>query len=167
MWRYQVLEAAYEQPFRLLVTEENGDRRFELWFEGARRRLMRVVKITENRRTDLIVHSGPDPYFGWSFVYPVIFDWPDLPQTGQDAAREFVDDDGRLVEEVTRVTAPSQFEIRMTSVSDDGAGYTQTRRSAQTWSQNSPWWSDAVIETEQEMDGEKSAQVDIRGRLIS
>src|SRR5436190_9966692 len=78
VWRYQVVQLDRQRSIaQLTAFDEQEDRSLELWFEGPLKVLVRVVKVAENRRSDLIVHSGPDPYFGWSSVYPAIFDWPD------------------------------------------------------------------------------------------
>jgi hypothetical protein len=123
--------------------------------------------IAAHRRSDLIVHSGPDPYFGWSQSYPAIFDWPDLPQNRQAIEREFVNDEGQPIVEVLRFVPPAQFEIEMTLTREVDSGFTEVRRSTQTWAENSPWWSSAAIETIYDIDGEKSTDGNIRGRLIA
>jgi hypothetical protein len=167
VWKYQVLEINTDlSAFQVAATEEDGEGRLELWFEGAERRLRRVVKLVADRRTDLVVHREAGPYFGWTAVYPVIFDWPDLPQTKESSKREFVDDDGQTVEEESRFTPPSQHEIQMILRREIDGGYVETIRSSQLWVENNPWWSTAQIETERIIDGDKSVETNISGRLI-
>jgi hypothetical protein len=168
-WRYRVVEVDSERGLaQLLATEEGGEERtFELSFAGPLKVLVRVVMIAAHRRSDLIVHSGPDPYFGWSQSYPAIFDWPDLPQNRQAIEREFVNDEGQPIVEVLRFVPPAQFEIEMTLTREVDSGFTEVRRSTQSWAENSPWWSSAAIETIYDIDGEKSTDGNIRGRLIA
>lgn len=150
---------------QILATEESGGGRLELWFTLPALTLSRVVKIAGDRRIDLIVHDEQESYFGWSPAYPVIFDWPQIPAARQHAKREFTNDEGLQVEEVLQFPSASQFEITMTSRRKIDEGYLETRRSTQLWAAGSPWWSNAAIETEYNIDGEVSRVVNIRARL--
>ena len=168
VWRYQAGQVNPELGgIPILAAEEGGDRKFELWFDLPSPNLRRVVKIVANRRSDFIVHSGRDPFFGWSQEHPVIFDWPGLPLEAQDAERTFVSEDGLPVDEVIRVTAPSQLEISMMMKRQIDAGFTQTQRVKQVWEKGRPWWSSAVVDTGYDIDGSKSVERHIVGRLLA
>lgn len=165
VWIYRVMDREAQQ-IRLQATEEGGAGKFDLWFNAPLVSFRRAVKIIDTRSIDLIVHPGPTSYFGWSAVYPLIFDWAPPPQSRNPASRAFTDDDGQRVAETIRFTSPSQFEIEMTVQRTIDAGYMETRRSRQSWMAGSPWWSEASIETERLIDGKKSDETNIRGRLI-
>lgn len=155
---------------RVEAVEEGGpgklDLRFDLRLNAPLLTLRRVVRITSGRAVDLVVRSAQTPYFGWSQSYPLIFDWPALPQFKQAGTREFTDDDGQRIAEVVRFTSLTQFEVVMTLRRTIDSGYTETRRSIQAWTVGSPWWSEASIQTESSIDGKKSGEINIRGRLI-
>ena len=110
--------------------------------------------------------ATPDPYFGWSASYPLIFDWPALPGKREQSRREFKNDDGQRVEQSLRFAGPSQFEVVMTLRRKIDTGFTEVQRSTQTWNEGSPWWSTASIRTERSMDGKTSDQISIRGKLM-
>ena len=154
------------QQIRIEATEEGGSGNFELWFEASPLRFRRAVKIVGNRRIDAIVHSANTPYSGWSADDPLIFDWPALPSANKDSAREFTDDNGRRIRQAVRFTSPAQFEIAMTLTRTVDRGYTEERRSTQTWMFGAPWWSEAAIRTGSVIDGKRSEEVNIRGRLL-
>jgi hypothetical protein len=46
-------------------------------------------------------------------------------------------------------------------------GFLEIKRSTQSWTVGSPWWSTAAIVTEYNIDGEASSQINIAGRLMS
>ena len=150
---------------QIMAAEEGGEGRLGLWFDLPRLVLRRVVKLAGDRRIDLILHAGAEPYFGWSPAYPVIFDWPQIPESRQEIKREFTNDDDLPVEETIRFS-PGQFEITMTLNTKVDAGYRETRRSTQVWAEGSPWWSRASIETGYNIDGQTSRELNIAGRLI-
>ena len=165
LWKYEVA-GADAQSIRLRVTEEGGERRFELLFAPTPLALRRVTKIAGSRPSDLIVHAAPGPYFGWSPAYPLIFDWPALPVARQASRRQFTDDDGQRIEQAVRFTGPSRFEIVMTSRRKVDAGFIETQRAVQSWKEGSPWWTSASVEKGRVIDGKVSDEVSIRGRLI-
>ena len=154
------------RQIRVDVVEEGGQGKFNLWFGAPSLSFRRAVKISGSRSIDLVVHTGPSSYFGWSPAYPLIFDWPALPRTKQSLTREFTDDDGQNIAETLRFSSPSRFEIVMTSRRTIDAGYVETRRSRQTWTVDSPWWSEASIQTEALIDGKRSSEINIQGRLL-
>src|ERR1700721_3141993 len=67
VWRYEVMKPAAESgAIQILASEEGGEGRLELWFDAAPLILRRVVSFARSGPIDLIVHAGPQPYFGWS-----------------------------------------------------------------------------------------------------
>ena len=165
IWAYQVMHIEPGE-IRIEAVEQGEQPRFELWFNAPIPTLRRVVKVIDNRRIDVIVHPRQTSYFGWSPAYPLIFDWPVLPQSRATATKHVTDDDGQNVAESIRFTSPSQFEVTMMLRRKIDAGYIETRRSSQTWKVGDPWWSEASIRTESLVDGKKSDETNIRGKLI-
>jgi hypothetical protein len=165
IWKYQVMDSDTPEV-RVEAVEEGGPGKFDLRFYAPLLTLRRVVRISNSRAVDLVIHSAQTPYCGWSQSYPLIFDWPALPQSKQAITREFTDDDGQHIAEVVRFTSSTQFEVVMTLRRTIDSGYTETRRSIQAWTVGSPWWSEASIQTESSIDGKKSGEINIRGRLI-
>jgi hypothetical protein len=151
---------------QILATEEAGEGRLELWFDAAPLILRRVVSFARSGPIDLIVHAGPQPYFGWSPSYPVIFDWPRIPEARQDVSAPFTNDDGATGEEILHFLGQSKFEITMTVRRKVDAGFVETRHSTQVWNEGSPWWTSAAITTDSNIDGVASSTTNISGRLI-
>jgi hypothetical protein len=102
-------EEARRGAVQVVAVEEGGQGKLELLFDTQRLMQRRVVSIVGNRRIDLIVHPGADPYFGWSQAYPVIFDWPQIPDVQEEITRKFANDDGAQVEEKIHFSGPNRF----------------------------------------------------------
>ena len=164
VWTYRVVESGPQ--IRIEAVEDAGPGRYEVWFNAAPVVLRRVAKIAGGGSFDLIVHSANTPYSGWSQDFPIIFDWPSLPRSPRSFSRSFLDDDGQHAMEVVRFPDPSRFEIVTMVKRRVDSGYDETRRCTQKWKVGSPWWSEAAVETERTIDGKKSVQQNLSGRLL-
>jgi hypothetical protein len=164
VWKYEVA-AVQPRQTRLRVEQEGGPGKIDLWFASGLT-FRRAVRILDGRDIDLIVHPGQNPYFGWSSVDPLIFDWPILPYSKDSSSRSFTDDDGQRVAENIHFSSASQFEIVMTVVRTIDSGYKEIRQSRQTWTVGNPWWSVASIRTESVIDGKKLDTINLQGRTI-
>jgi hypothetical protein len=162
LWKYQVIRAG-EGTVLVSVTEESGDRKYEITFDWTGPALHRVVKISGSMRDTIVELDPPGGFAGWSLRHQVIFEWPWLPITpGQK--REFPIHSWRVVE--SAAARGAILETTMTYIDRRSEEYAETRRVTQMWDMSHPWWLSASIEAEYQIGSEKSRQVLVEGKLI-
>lgn len=163
LWNYEVIEGTGDGLVLIRMSEEKGSRVYELAFDRVGPTLRQVVRISGTFRDTVIDNPLKDAFTGWSLRYPGIFDWPFLAVT-PGGNHEF--HAGPFLVKQTAKVADGVLETSMSYTDRKSDEFIENRRVTQTWSAGSPWWLTGTIESEFLVDGQKSKQVLIQGRLI-
>jgi hypothetical protein len=165
VWCYEVARADPEgkQPTMLRITEEDGERRFEISFHPADLTLQSVIRIEDGEREELCEIAPREAYFGWTQSQPVIFDWPRFPARSGPESRRFRTANGLEVEQIVQSREQGSIEVVFTHKDKVNS---ETTYSRQLWTAGDPWWTNSSVEIEYTKEDGCEAVVRIKGNLI-